>query len=1032
MAYTAAVSPDALERTTNLVPFTSDYTMLLNYEATSPPNDPGDFPTVFYIGDNPQTLYSEVVWIGHEGTAVNRLSGFTLLGNVGGNQFVSDLQEEPHWVAYTRSGTTHRLYVDGVLFHTWTEDVSGYTAPTHMYLGTDTFAADWNDHRGAYFREWTAALTAQELQSEMGAAAAVRTADLHCDCPLQGDFLDDSGNGFDLVNTNGSSSVAADGPTIKTRLYFTRKYPNAPLVGRAQGPWAGQSLLEAAVWTPIRSTQRLATSKLTTGRVIDSSSAINYQPDYDSLWLRYVTDPLAAQTISGTFDWMNRIAYNRPDPVLVPQADASVRSRVYIYVTQGDSTLVRGVLLDYVDTVDYPFAGTPTWRLLAAPQTLSPVACQDGDRIMIEVGVRVVSMPVVDPTYPPTTWTRTFQRHQGAQDSGPIDGPFLEFLDAVAAETTADRVGWCEFSQGLQFSTAATLYPGPDPTVGTFANPIIIPGALPYRSPAFDTTGSTQPGEFGAFGDLTRKSGNALYFQFTPTQTGYVFFLLRGTNYPGQLRVFNVGGAEGALIGTSQATREIYYSGRSGASTAALLTSGVTYWVCVANQPMNAVIFGGSGGGVADNDAADLGMQGGLVKLEAYYQDFTPLQNDLYVLIGALDVLREQGGDGGDVQLVNLADNLVTALTPTAVAIDYTRRPMASFETASRDTVGGVHSGYRVLIGSFSIDLQEIFPIDTLSWTPSTAEVDFMDMTKGTSPPAGGSLHQTNFHITPAGLLYTGNWGNGFQLVVGQFASGSPPAILDALSELPELGTVFFRDIIQAESQAGAPWPDGSGLGVNAGVPVPAEIPDPDTTTCSYITIDDATQTLYYTSGGWYSGYANPFDVSSVSVVVKRYNIPTRTQLADLGPFPTFGSAADSLAGIPPNPGLHGIQFVPKNNTLLVCNADRIMQINAATGAIIKWFIPVHPGGLPDFHNDMIDIVLTAEQDFFWAKDGGTGALYKFNLETGAQTNFHVSELIPGTTVQMQIFLPGGFIPPVNPEPCPEPDGFSVGVIRIP
>jgi hypothetical protein len=83
-------------------------------------------------------------------------------------------------------------------------------------------------------------------------------------------------------------------------------------------------------------------------------------------------------------------------------------------------------------------------------------------------------------------------------------------------------------------------------------------------------------------------------------------------------------------------------------------------------------------------------------------------------------------------------------------------------------------------------------------------------------------------------------------------------------------------------------------------------------------------------------------------------------------------------------------------------------------GNVIQWYIPTHPDGLPDYNNDMIDVVLTAEQDFFWAKDGGTGALYKFNVETGEQTNFHVAELITGTTVQMQIYLPGGFIPP-NP-----------------
>lgn len=95
---------------------------------------------------------------------------------------------------------------------------------------------------------------------------------------------------------------------------------------------------------------------------------------------RWVSEPLAAGTGSGTFNMCLAVSEN--------SADANYYTKVYIYVTEGDTDVVRCVLLDYEgDTgTDTEWATTGTFYDIDTPPSLNANSWQDGDRLVIEFG----------------------------------------------------------------------------------------------------------------------------------------------------------------------------------------------------------------------------------------------------------------------------------------------------------------------------------------------------------------------------------------------------------------------------------------------------------------------------------------------------------------------------------------------------------------------------------------------------------------------------------------------------------------------
>lgn len=189
MSYRQTVTPNGIFRLTDIIPFTADCTIMVWYRGVGARANSGSFPTVFYIGDDPQTLYVDYVWAGMQGTNVANASidaAGTSIEWTGGYPEAKRLVYN-HW-CYQREGTTHRLIINGDLVAEGTKDVSAFPHPTHFYVGTDSYDADWEAHDAAHLREWDAVLTLDEIVKERNSARVVRTLNLWAEYELQQNF----------------------------------------------------------------------------------------------------------------------------------------------------------------------------------------------------------------------------------------------------------------------------------------------------------------------------------------------------------------------------------------------------------------------------------------------------------------------------------------------------------------------------------------------------------------------------------------------------------------------------------------------------------------------------------------------------------------------------------------------------------------------------------------------------------------------------------------------------------------------------
>lgn len=163
----------------------------------------------------------------------------------------------------------------------------------------------------------------------------------------------------------------------------------------------------------------------------------NAAADWDVLLGRWISGPMAAQTISGTF--------NVCIAVLESNAAANIHWHLHIYATQGDSDTPRGTLLsDYTEALGVnEWPTTQTFTALNAAQTLTGVTLVDGDRIVIELGY--VSREA-------SATSRTGSLYFGTMQSG-FAGYILGEVAADGTVGVANRgaadAGFVTFSAGL-------------------------------------------------------------------------------------------------------------------------------------------------------------------------------------------------------------------------------------------------------------------------------------------------------------------------------------------------------------------------------------------------------------------------------------------------------------------------------------------------------------------------------------------------------------------------------------------------------
>jgi hypothetical protein len=301
-----------------------------------------------------------------------------------------------------------------------------------------------------------------------------------------------------------------------------------------------------------------------------------------------------------------------------------------------------------------------------------------------------------------------------------------------------------------------------------------------------------------------------------------------------------------------------------------------------------------------------------------------PEDDDIYVPASRLLALR-------DGQAVNIGMNVQPW---TGIGIDYTHTAMTNIHTGLPNTSD------RVLLGVHGTSLIEIFDLVELE------EVDFID-----DPWSAVTDNPAQLEVTTAGLAITGWYGNGYLFVAGE---GTLPAFLNTVSNTTAMSEVKTIAAWKGNSQTGAPFAFS------------AVVPSPQITAAWAIAYDEATDVLFYTSGGFY--------VPVGGTQIKRYHIGSSTQL------PNFATLS-LVSGI--NPGLKGIALLPDGG-LLVCNGPVVQRLNSV-GAIVHTYTP----SIAMDSTVLTDLVLVFNDTRFWVFDILTGAEYstvQTYLEPGSFT----------------------------------------------
>lgn len=505
------------------------------------------------------------------------------------------------------------------------------------------------------------------------------------------------------------------------------------------------------------------------------------------------------------------------------------------------------------------------------------------------------------------------------------------------ADATAGSVN-ASLAPWFEFSANLVEQAAPAPPANDACADALVIAALPHTSAEIDTSQSA---------DTDRRA----WWTWTAPSSGKVCFHTFGSNYGITIAAFT--GGCGALAGVpSQIISNSLARHRSQSSVMFDAVGGTQYWIRVSNDNTGSSFNAPQGGG--------------LCRLSGFYRTTDLQEDDLYLPAG--NVLQLRSG-----AIINLNAGFAQS-APTGVAIDYTERVMD-------DLNGGTHAAPRLLVGLHNFDLVEIFDLLTLSYGSGQFEVDFI----GTPWDAPGiSQHPGQLVVTTAGLLYAGWFGDGYLFVAG---AGGVPTILNTVSSLAAYAALKSIDATHGDNQAGAPYTDT------------LQFPTAEVTAPWAIALDEATGTLYYTSGGVYEPVGG--------AEIRTFNVNTNTQ------GPVFATLA--LQGTV-NPGLKGLCVIPGGG-LLVCNGPVVQRLNAA-GAVIQTYTP----SIPVDSQCLMDVKLTSDGLGFWVVDLATATLFHFLLD-GTELAAVQTYQVPATLTQLALYQPDGITPP-EPEPVPAPADF--------
>lgn len=169
---------------------------------------------------------------------------------------------------------------------------------------------------------------------------------------------------------------------MPTRFYFS-PYEDKTSVAPA---WA--SVWEAQIGTPPRATLRTEPYGLGSTNTFTLTKGAATNP-YDIAFGQFISEPIGAQTISGTFSMVL--------PCFESVATNEMYLQVVIRVVSNNGSVVRGTLYAgqtltstsaTITAANYEFSAAATNTRMLSAVALSSVAAQEGDRIVVEVGAR--------------------------------------------------------------------------------------------------------------------------------------------------------------------------------------------------------------------------------------------------------------------------------------------------------------------------------------------------------------------------------------------------------------------------------------------------------------------------------------------------------------------------------------------------------------------------------------------------------------------------------------------------------------------
>lgn len=400
---------------------------------------------------------------------------------------------------------------------------------------------------------------------------------------------------------------------MATRHYLTTRSHGAILPGPVRGSWdatlTGARLESLVEWAWVLSTSKVdggVRGTITVGETNDTA-------DYDIMIGRWATNPLDAQTITGTL--------NLAAVVWRSDLGSTVCYHVHAYIAVGTSNVVRHVLLDNYINSSQLWTFTQTARGLAAAQALTAGACEAGDRVVVEIGARFVS------NNPADLFDTTATMYIGTLLNLTTPNP-----DAVLGNTSLDQAPYLDWSHTF-IEQAAPAAPAND----ACADATLIL-STPYVDGPHDTTQSTD-------------AGKATWYRWTADSATRHFVTTLGSNHGAFIEIFT--GGCGVLTPVSQLFGGELWVQRAQHIGSFVPTVGVEYLFRVRSISYS--------GGNAQNS-------GGVTMFRLFRQDQSLTPGDLFIDCQHVVKYRDGARLNAAVQFYGQ--------TPTGSAIDYTRRPI--------------------------------------------------------------------------------------------------------------------------------------------------------------------------------------------------------------------------------------------------------------------------------------------------------------------------------------------------------------------